>query len=203
MSETRIPGLEAAAAEGAIGLDAEGRPVVLREGRFQRLLSFDEELLVSFQRFRNPWRTAFARTLTALGDGKSWTAIGLACLVTFTPRGVHVGLRIGAGTILATMLSQALKRSLTRARPDSAIGGFEALAENPDQFSFPSGHTSAAFGVAVALAGEPHGIGPAALLLAVCIGLSRVYLGAHYPLDVGAGAVLGVFAGLAARLLVA
>jgi undecaprenyl-diphosphatase len=40
------------------------------------------------------------------------------------------------------------------------------------------------------------------LLVAVGIGLSRVYLGGHYPLDVGAGALLGVLGGLAARLLV-
>jgi undecaprenyl-diphosphatase len=115
---------------------------------------------------------------------------------------MHLGLRLGAAATLATAFSQALKRSLTRARPDSAIAGFEALAVNPDRFSFPSGHTAAAFGVAIAFAGEPFGLGPLALLLAVGIGLSRVYLGAHYPLDVAAGATLGVFAGLASRLLV-
>ena len=46
-------------------------------------------------------------------------------------------------------------------------------------------------------------LGPAAVALAVGIGLSRVYLGAHYPLDVAAGAMLGTMAGAAARLLVA
>ncbi|BDG04012.1 phosphatase PAP2 family protein [Anaeromyxobacter oryzae] len=200
MSEPSDRGPELPGVEGAIAVDADG--VVVREGRLRRILSFDEALLVSVQRFRGPCRTVIARALTAVGDGKGWTAIGVACFATSTPRGRHLGLRIGAGTILATLLSQALKRSLTRARPDSAIAGFEALAANPDRFSFPSGHTSAAFGVAVALADEPYGIGPCALLLAVGIGLSRVYLGAHYPLDVGAGALLGVFAGLAARLLV-
>jgi undecaprenyl-diphosphatase len=129
--------------------------------------------------------------------------VGLACLATFTERGKHLGLRLGAATLAATLMSQALKRGLTRPRPDASIAGFEALAANPDRFSFPSGHTAAAFGVAVAFAGEPHGLGPAALLLAVGIALSRVYLGAHYPLDVAAGATLGVFAGLASRLLVA
>jgi undecaprenyl-diphosphatase len=203
MSETRDRQLEAVAAEGAIAIDPEGHAVVIRGGRLQRILSFDEHLLVSVQRFRNPWRTAIAQTLTHLGDAKTWTALGIAGLATFTERGRHLGLRLGTGAIVATLLSQALKRSLTRARPDSAIAGFEALAVNPDRFSFPSGHTSAAFGVAVALAGEPQGIGPVSLLVAVGIGLSRVYLGAHYPLDVGAGALLGVFAGLAARLLVA
>ncbi|ABC83765.1 phosphatase PAP2 family protein [Anaeromyxobacter dehalogenans] len=199
MTDDRFPGEDQLA---EVAVDAGAGTVVVRVGRLQRILSLDEALLVSVQRFRRPWRTALARTLTHLGDGKSWTAIGLACLATATERGAHLGLRIGAATGIATLLSQALKRSLTRARPDASITGFEALAANPDRFSFPSGHTAAAFGVAVAFAGEPASLGPAALLLAVGIGLSRVYLGAHYPLDVVAGAVLGVFGGLASRLLV-
>jgi len=185
-----------------VEIDAEAGVVIVRQGRLRRILSLDEALLLSFQRFRRPWRTFLARTLTTLGDAKSWTAAGLALLATRTELGVRLGLRLGAAAALATLASQALKRALTRARPDSAIVGFEALARNPDRFSFPSGHTAAAFAVALAFAGEPHGVGPFALLLGVGIGLSRVYLGAHYPLDVGAGAVLGAFAGLAARLLV-
>ncbi len=191
------------AGEGEISIDPSTATVVVRAGRFQRILSLDEALLLSFRRFHAPWRTAIARTLTRMGDARTWTVAGVVCMATFTPRGTHLGLRLGAAAGIATVLSQTLKRSLTRARPDTAIVGFEALSANPDRFSFPSGHTAAAFGVAVAFAGEPHGLGPAALLLAVGIGLSRVYLGAHYPLDVVAGGALGVFAGLASRLLVA
>lgn len=176
---------------------------VVRGGRLHRLLSFDEAVLVAAQRFRSPWRTAIARALTRMGDARTWTVLGVALLGTFTPRGTHLGLRLAAASGIATVASQALKRSLTRARPDAAIAGFEALAENPDRFSFPSGHTAAAFAVAVAFAGEPWGLAPMACLLATGIGLSRVYLGAHYPLDVLAGGALGAFAGLAARLLVA
>jgi undecaprenyl-diphosphatase len=188
--------------DATIAVDAADGAVALRDGRFRRVLSLDEALLLRFRRFQTPWRTAVARSLTALGDGKTWTMVGVACVATCTSRGAHLGFRLGAATGIATLLSQTLKRSLTRPRPSVAIAGFEALAANPDRFSFPSGHAAAAFGVAVAFAGEPHGLGPGALLLSVGIGLSRIYLGAHYPLDVAAGAVLGVFAGVAARLLV-
>ncbi len=192
--------LDATAA--TLAVDARTGAVVLRDGRWRRMLSWDEALLLGFRRFHRPWRTAIARSLTAMGDGKTWTMVGVACLATCTSRGAHLGLRLGAATGIATLFSQALKRSLTRPRPNLAIEGFEALAANPDRFSFPSGHTAAAVAVAVAFAGEPHGLGPGALLLSLGIALSRVYLGAHYPLDVVAGAVLGVAGGIAARLLV-
>jgi undecaprenyl-diphosphatase len=185
-----------------VSIDPSTGTVVIRDGRFQRILSFDEALLLGFRRFHSPIRTGIARALTRIGDGKTWTAMGLLCLASRTALGTHLGLRIAAAALGATALSQTLKRSLTRARPDAAIAGFEPLASNPDRFSFPSGHSAAAFAVAVAFAGEPAGLGPLALLLATGIGLSRVYLGAHYPLDVAAGGILGVFAGLAARLLV-
>jgi undecaprenyl-diphosphatase len=189
--------------EGAtLDLDAASGAVVVRVGRFRRILSFDEALLLGFRRFHSPVRTTVARLLTRAGDGTSWAAAGVALLATRSSLGTHLALRLAAATLGATVLSQALKRSLSRARPDVSIAGFEPLAANPDRFSFPSGHTAAAFSVAVAFVGEPAGLGPLALLLATGIGLSRVYLGAHYPLDVTAGGVLGVFAGIAARLLV-
>ena len=175
----------------------------LPSSRLNRLLSFDEALLLGMLRFHGPWRTRLARFLTAAGDGRSWAFLGLSLLASMQPRGIHLGLRLGAASSIAALFAQGLKRTLNRARPSSAIEQFEALAENPDAFSFPSGHTAAAFGVAVAFAGEPFAAGPVSLVLAIGIGLSRIYLGAHYPLDVAAGSVLGLGAGMLARLLVA
>jgi undecaprenyl-diphosphatase len=168
-------------------------------GRLARLLAIDERLLVSARRLHGPWRTRVARALTRAGDTSSWTGLVLILLAVGPPFSV-LPARLAAATLLGTLLSQALKRSLHRPRPTSAIVEFEALAENPDRFSFPSGHTTAAFAAAVALAGAPFGLGPAALLLALGIGASRVYLGAHYPLDVAAGVVLGTVAGGLSRL---
>jgi undecaprenyl-diphosphatase len=102
--------------------------------------------------------------------------------------------------LLATLVSQVLKRACCRKRP--SFSGFEALIEDPDAFSFPSGHSAAAFAVAVALAGQGMGLGPLTLGLACAIAFSRVYLGAHYPLDVAAGAAIGCACGGMARFLV-
>ena len=190
---------ELAVVEGAL----EGAPVEPeRVAHLARLLGYDERLLLHFRRYHGPWRTRIARLLTAAGDARSWTVTGLALLASGRPAAVHVGLRLAAGCTLAALAAQVLKRTLNRTRPDSAIDGFEALSEDPDAFSFPSGHTAAAFAVAVALGGEPAHAGPLSLLLATGIALSRVYLGAHYPLDVLVGGVLGAGAGVAARFLV-
>ena len=197
--ESRELQLELAIVEGAL----EGAPVEPeRIARLARLLGYDERLLLHFRRYHGPWRTRLARLLTGAGDARSWTVIGLALLATTRRSAVHLGLRVSAGALLGALAAQVLKRTLNRARPTSAIEGFEALADNPDAFSFPSGHTAAAFAVAIATAGERYAAGPLSLLLATGIALSRVYLGAHYPLDVLVGIPLGVGAGVASRLLV-
>lgn len=199
--ENRRPPEPAPPVMAAIAAEAAGGTAAERVARFHRILRFDESLLLELARFQGPWRTRLAHALTAAGDARSWTFVTIAFLATCNPTAMRLGARIGTSALLATLFSQVLKRTLGRARPTSAIEGFTALAENPDAFSFPSGHTSAAFAVAVALAGAPFGIGPVSLLLATGIGLSRVYLGAHYPLDVTAGAVLGASAGLVTRVL--
>src|SRR5262249_57224874 len=132
------------------------------------------------------------RTLTRIGDAWCWVLIALVLLAAGgTAR--HCGLLLAAVTGIATLMSQILKRTCRRPRASSGIGGFISLAENPDAFSFPSGHAAAAFAAAIALAGQGW-LGPLQLSLAFAIALSRIYLGAHYPLHVAAGAGVGVLA---------
>lgn len=168
---------------------------------WRRVLSFDERLLLSVRRRESRLVTRLMQALTRLGDPASWILIGLA-LGLSGGDGPRYSALLGTAAGFALALTQPLKRICCRKRPDCGIGGFAALAENPDAFSFPSGHTAVAFAMAAAFAGQADALGALLLALAAGIAVSRVYLGAHYPLDVLAGALLGTAAGTAARLLV-
>ncbi len=65
------------------------------------------------------------------------------------------------------------------------------LMAAPDKFSFPSGHTMTAFSVWGALFVGMPVLSQVYLGIAIIIGLSRVFLGLHYPTDVLVGAILG------------
>jgi undecaprenyl-diphosphatase len=166
---------------------------------WKRVVSVDQAILLKVRRLESAFMTRCMRRLTRLGDPLSWVVVGLAIGAVGGARYAWL-LWLGAG--LASTMSQLLKRLFCRPRPSSGIGGFAALADIPDAFSFPSGHTAAAFGAAVALAGEGSGIALLTLALAFGISISRIYLGAHYPIDVAAGVLLGAGAGVVARLLV-
>lgn len=167
----------------------------------RRVLKLDEALLLFIRRWHAPSLTRVMRMFTRLGDGATWTFVSLVLIAS----GGHaplVGKRIGVAALIASFMAQVLKRVCRRKRPSHGIHGFTALADNPDAFSFPSGHTAAAFAVAISVAGLGPYLGPMHFGLACAIGLSRVYLGAHYPLDVGVGATIGALAGTATRFLI-
>jgi membrane-associated phospholipid phosphatase len=94
-------------------------------------------------------------------------------------------LRAGIVVAAAETGSQALKRVVRRARP--VLEGLPPLAETPSVYSFPSAHTASSVAAARAF---PRGR-PWLGAMAVAMGLSRPYLGVHYPSDVIAGVGVG------------
>lgn len=90
------------------------------------------------------------------------------------------------------------KRSFKRRRPANVVPGYHSHVIASDEFSFPSGHTSAAF-LAVSLLVLSFGPVFAVLYLwAAFVGASRVILGVHFPSDVVVGSLMGT--GIAATV---
>lgn len=92
-------------------------------------------------------------------------------------------------------LYHLLKQSLKRDRPFIKIDTVHFRVRPPDEFSFPSGHTSSAFLVMMLMSSFFHvpAIQIGIFLWASMVGVARVYLGVHYPTDVLAGAIIGIF----------
>lgn len=88
------------------------------------------------------------------------------------------------------LVVQALKHAVSRERPAFVLNDVYTFKDFYD-YSFPSGHTTAAFSLAVStfLFYQPLGI--LLIFLAIMVGISRMYIGVHYPSDVLTGAVLG------------
>jgi undecaprenyl-diphosphatase len=99
---------------------------------------------------------------------------------------------LAVGSALATLL----KELVDRARPALADPDVVALTATPDSPSFPSGHATTAFAAAAAVGALHPRLRWPLFILAGLVGLSRIYLGVHYVLDVVAGAALGTAIGL-------
>ena len=147
----------------------------------------DERMLHAFVSRRHPRLDRLMRALTHLGDAAVTIGITLLLLAGVVPGGAGVGAYAAFTLVGSHLCVQLIKRTVTRARPCLPIG-VTALVQPPDRFSFPSGHAAASLSVALAVAMVLPG--PAAAIVLVTglvVGLSRCYLGVHYPGDVAAG----------------
>ncbi|MEA2247804.1 MAG: hypothetical protein QOH46_2333 [Solirubrobacteraceae bacterium] len=123
-----------------------------------------------------------------------WLAIGAAGVALDVPR--RRRWRRGVEAVAATyLLNTAVKGVIRRKRP--ALDGLPALIATPTKLSFPSAHASSSFAAARAYSGLLP-TGPL-YATAAAMGLSRVYLGVHYPSDIVAGAMLGTLIGSVGR----
>lgn len=140
--------------------------------------------------------------LSDLGKGAGWVAGGAWLALRGGSRGRRAGLAAVAGMFTAVVLVQGpLKRAFRRNRP-FARRLATVIGPRPVDSSFPSGHTAGSFAAATALAAFYPEDGPILLGLASAVGLSRVYLGHHFPSDSLAGAAIGAVIGTAWAKLV-
>lgn len=107
-----------------------------------------------------------------------------------------------AGFTVERIVYFFLKNRLKRNRPPQAIVGFKSVIEPSDQFSFPSGHTSAAFLFAAIISTSFVQLMPVLFIWALMVAFSRVILGVHFPTDTLAGAVLGLITAWLALVII-
>lgn len=160
----------------------------------------DERILLWLNRHATPGRDGLALQITAIGNGGTVITIALVmCGFLWALRHRLAVMLVVVGVIGSDLLNRVLKATFERPRPELFV--LETPFDRPVSASFPSGHAMTAMVVYVLLAyliGRLGGrgwfkvvVGSLATVLVLAIGVSRMYLGVHYPSDVAAGYLMG------------
>lgn len=156
----------------------------------------DEALLATVQSWQSPAITAVLGTLTHLGWYPVSAAVSLTIGIVLLWRKLRVDVVLFAVAVSSALLTHPLKVLVGRPRPDMTI-----VVPVPHDMGFPSGHAAFAIllgGALIYLAWQHvegrrvrWGLTGALTLLILGVGLSRVYLGVHWPSDVLGGYLFG------------
>lgn len=167
----------------------------------QRLGLWDQRCFVAlFSKSERKRIHQFSYWCSKTGDGPFYLLlVVLFFLLELTHAGAFTELLL-LSLAIELPLYLVLKNSIRRQRPYQLMAGMmQAHIEASDKFSLPSGHTAAAFVVATSLLCFYPDWAWLAFSWAGLIGLSRILLGVHFPLDILAGSSLGVSSSLIAQ----
>ena len=159
-------------------------------------ISFDLPVLDWIQAtLQSDFMDKFMPFITKFGDHGTFWMIVAALLFVF-PKTRKTGLGMAIAMVIGLLVCNVtLKPLVGRIRPydlQAELGiTIQLLGERMHDFSFPSGHTIASFEAAVVLLKNSKKMGIPAMILAVLIAFSRLYLYVHYPTDVIVSVILG------------
>jgi undecaprenyl-diphosphatase len=159
-------------------------------------LPFDDAIRGAVHRLASGHLTALARLFSFIGESVVWVpAAMLAGAVLWLTTRRKQAMALALAMLGGVVLDNVLKLAVHRIRPEAFFGPV------PPTYSFPSGHALFAacfYGALAAIFTREIGshagriaVWTAAILVMLCVGLSRIYLGVHYPTDVLAGYLTG------------
>jgi undecaprenyl-diphosphatase len=170
-----------------------------RMGPAQRL---DTRLFLAVNTLPHPaWANVLADGITVITTGGWIWLLGLALARLLGVEGSRRAFRLAAPSVIGatSAVEWPIKALFRRRRPFIDIVRALVIGRRPDGWSFPSGHTAAAFSGAWVLSTIWPKWAPIFFGLASTVGFSRIYVGAHYPGDVVSGATLGMLIAEAIR----
>ena len=151
---------------------------------------------------RAPVLDWFMERVSFLGNG-GWLFIVTGLLLICPKRTRRVGISILGSLLCGFLIGNVfLKNAVMRSRPCWLDGTVALLVASPADYSFPSGHTLAAFETAVSVFLYHRIYGSFMLVLAACIAFSRMYLFVHFPTDVLCGMLLGILIAAGVHIVV-
>ena len=154
----------------------------------------DTSLFLDINQLPHPrWLNASMRALTIVMKRADAMVVGLLFAALRNPeRGAPALAGVVPSLWLSTFVMETpVKKFFRRKRPFIDILRATVVGRRPSSFSFPSGHSAAAFAGAALLRRHYPRWTASFYLLAVAVGFSRIYLGAHYPGDVITGGIGG------------
>lgn len=167
---------------------------------------FDRQLYLAINTSRSEVTAVLALALVVANfNGLIWyfSAYGVMRGRGLGRRGWWAALSVLVGMALPWVAAELLKLVFERPRPFVTIADAPPrLQFDPQTYSLPSGDAALAMGAAVALGQMYPRLRAPAVLIAIGIAVARVAVGVHYPLDVTAGALVGVAGGLLAPAIV-
>ncbi|MDQ0857978.1 phosphatase PAP2 family protein [Bacillus sp. V2I10] len=169
----------------------------------ENMYDFECRLFRSVNRhFDRKFMNCFFRSITHAG-GATFTISICLLLILMTGGETRMAAIASAAALLISHLPVAfVKKRYPRKRPYLALLETKVTANPLEDHSFPSGHTTAIFSVIIPFILILPQTAILLLPLGISIGVSRMYLGLHYPSDVLAGCLLGTTAGMTCFLLI-
>ena len=156
------------------------------------IINLDSISLLWFNRLQchSPLKKIF-RIISHSGNGYLYLTLALILLVQPSPNHLQFIQAALLGFLFELPSFICLKQILKRNRPFNVLSFCQSAVKPSDEFSMPSGHTAAAFVMACMIAFFFPAFSLIAYIWATLIGVSRVFLGVHYPTDIVVGAILG------------